>query len=447
MKVTQVSTWRTQCGIADYTGHLVGALAGAGVEANVVAIDKSATRYLSSTELHTYFDRLAARASDSDIVHIQHDFAFFAGPYSLGASLSNLRRFLRELRRRRKPTVVTFHTDPFWFVRRNQLILDQALQIATRAAWRVAMPSHFARREGAGVIAHSRTTRRHLIDTGIPAKSIEVVAQGVPWSSAADASRQERAAARARLGLPPEAIVLGMFGFVASYKGFRVALDALRRLPERYHLLIVGGRHPLNLARDLDPILDARRDRGIASRLTFTGFVSPEQRDVCLTATDICLAPYEEYPITSSSAAITWALASGRPAIASEIPAFREITDQEDCLELVAPGSPAELAFAVETLSLDDERQRSLTDAAARFAKANSWARVAERHVEIYSRLVGGQSSARTGQTGSKSTLAVDQTDSQPSLAQVARQATSWRRSRASTHTSKPSSSMSETAG
>ena len=414
MRVAQVSTWRTPCGIADYTGHLVAALADAGVDTDIAAIDRTLTRYLSRRELKTYFEQLAEQAAHSDLVHIQHEFSFFAGGYSAGASLGNLRRFLRLLHGWRKPTVVTFHTDPLWFVRRNHLVLDPLLQIGARTAWRAAMPTHFARQGHAGVIAHSRTTRRHLIDAGIPADAIEVLPQGVPRTAAARASRAERASARAWLGLPREAIVLSMFGFVAGYKGYGVAIEALKRLPEQYHLLVVGGRHPLNQTPDLDPVLDAVDDDEVAGRITFTGFVSPEVREACMTATDICLAPYAGYPLLSGSAAITWALASGRPVIASEIPAFREIAEQEDCLELVAPGSAGELALAVETLSVDRARQQALIDGAARFAEANSWANMAERHAELYERLTGSRSSRSRGATPSEAGAAAAPDQSLP---------------------------------
>ena len=45
-------------------------------------------------------------------------------------------------------------------------------------------------------------------------------------------------------GLPPEAKLIGVFGFLNDYKGFETTIRALYHLPDEYHLLIFGGVHP-----------------------------------------------------------------------------------------------------------------------------------------------------------------------------------------------------------
>jgi glycosyltransferase involved in cell wall biosynthesis len=49
--------------------------------------------------------------------------------------------------------------------------------------------------------------------------------------------------------LPPDAVLIGTFGFISDYKGFDTAIQALRLLPENYHLLIFGGIHPQQIRR------------------------------------------------------------------------------------------------------------------------------------------------------------------------------------------------------
>jgi hypothetical protein len=44
--------------------------------------------------------------------------------------------------------------------------------------------------------------------------------------------------------LPPEATLIGVFGFLNDYKGFGAVVRALRHLPDNHHLLIFGGVHP-----------------------------------------------------------------------------------------------------------------------------------------------------------------------------------------------------------
>src|SRR5690349_4349833 len=95
MKVTQVSTWDTACGIAHYTSFLRDALEAQGVEVDVLTVDRDELRYLPRRELLDHFDALATRLPDSDVVHIQHEFGFYAGRYGYGTSVRAFSRFLR----------------------------------------------------------------------------------------------------------------------------------------------------------------------------------------------------------------------------------------------------------------------------------------------------------------------------------------------------------------
>jgi glycosyltransferase involved in cell wall biosynthesis len=44
--------------------------------------------------------------------------------------------------------------------------------------------------------------------------------------------------------LPPDAVLVGVFGFLNEYKGIGTAIQALHYLPANHHLLIFGGIHP-----------------------------------------------------------------------------------------------------------------------------------------------------------------------------------------------------------
>ena len=48
-------------------------------------------------------------------------------------------------------------------------------------------------------------------------------------------------------GLPSDAVVIGIFGFVSDYKGIDVAIKAMNYLPGNYYLLIFGGQHPSSI--------------------------------------------------------------------------------------------------------------------------------------------------------------------------------------------------------
>src|SRR5216683_2546331 len=59
-------------------------------------------------------------------------------------------------------------------------------------------------------------------------------------------------AARRRFAMlddwPPDATLIGVFGFLNEYKGIGTAIQALHYLPDNHHLLIFGGIHPREIA-------------------------------------------------------------------------------------------------------------------------------------------------------------------------------------------------------
>ena len=88
------------------------------------------------------------------------------------------------------------------------------------------------------------------------------------------------------------AVVLGATGFVGS----SVALALAR-----------SGARVVCMVRDRARAEAVLRSRGIAAEV-----VEQDELDLYHAATDICLAPYIDDNL-SSSAAITWALTSGKP--------------------------------------------------------------------------------------------------------------------------------------
>jgi FkbM family methyltransferase len=388
MNVAQVSTWQVPCGIAGYAERLCVGLSEHGVDCDVIAIDRGRTDYLPRGELREYFEDLVVRAMRNDVVHIQHEFGFFAGAYGYHESIRNFRRFLARLRRAAIPTIVTFHTDPYWFERRTGVLFDESRQLGAKALWRAGVINAFGASGRARALVHSYDTRRRLVDAGIPADAIDVVRQGVP-TLPGETTAQRRATARAWLGLPSDAIVLAVFGFVAEYKGHATAVEALRSLPEEYHLLVAGGQPPRDGSKAMNALLaQVDDDPEIAARVRITGYIDEAQLRECLVATDMCLLPYGDFPRLASSAALTWAMASGRPVIASSIPAFREFAQQVECLQLIAPEAPSELALAVQALTADHERRRELVAAAVAFSAEHTWQRSAAEHLDLYERVL-----------------------------------------------------------
>src|SRR5204862_4647700 len=131
-------------------------------------------------------------------------------------------------------------------------------------------------------------------------------------------------------------------------------------------------------------------------RLMITGFAPRETIDLYHAATDICLAPFLPGNI-SGSASATWAFTSGKPTIATNIPAFAEIQQAVDCLLLCTPNAVHELAWHVQQLAGNPALQSKLSQNALQFAALHSWERVIEGLIVTYRGMtaVAGSNSSR----------------------------------------------------
>ena len=85
------------------------------------------------------------------------------------------------------------------------------------------------------------------------------------------------------------------------------------------------------------------------------------------------------------------AMALGLPIVASDLPAIREVVEPDRNAVLVPPGSPSELASAVEPL-LGDEPRRKAMGARSRqiFEERFTLERSASRMIELFERVAAG---------------------------------------------------------
>ncbi len=381
--VCLVSTWNVQCGIAGFTAGLQAALNDHGIATSILELDRVALEDMPRGELGEAMTDLGRQSAAHRTVHVQHDFGLFRGAYGRIESIRNLHRFLKAARRGPERIVLTFHAMPPLATLSLADPLGLARdQLISRLWRRLVVPLVDGRQVVA--IAPSRYQRRLLIDSGIPADAITVVPQGVP-DLRADAfdSRQ----AKEELGLDPDARIVVQFGFIAAHKGHLVALEAMSALPQRYRLAVVGGVHPhaiddLTYDSFVKEMLEQPR---VASRVRITGWVPDSDVSLWLAAADLCIVPYTTPDIPTSAAAI-WALSSGRPVIATRIPAFAELANEWGCFEMVSSGSAYELAESAIALERDQQRVKQLVENAERLCAAWAWPVAAEAHARLYHR-------------------------------------------------------------
>jgi glycosyltransferase involved in cell wall biosynthesis len=186
---------------------------------------------------------------------------------------------------------------------------------------------------------------------------------------------------RARLGLGPEAVLLGFLGRFMEQKGFLPLLGALTRLlaegpPRPFHLVAVGSH---DRRREYARAVEQRGLTGHVTMLDFMPDVQPLLRQL-----DLLVVPslWEASPLVPMEA-----MAAGVPVLGTDCIGLRE----------VLRGTPARLVRAGDEADLCRGLREALTDLGSAEARAFApeacdrfdTARGARRLLGLYAELVG----------------------------------------------------------
>jgi glycosyltransferase involved in cell wall biosynthesis len=356
-------------GVASYAANLAGALGEAGARVTVIAPQEDGLPPLvrdGAIEVRRSWRRgvgalpaaaAAARATGAPAVHIQHELFLYGGP----AGVPGMVPALGSLRTARRRVVVTMHH----VVAPAAIDRDFTRTHGVRAPAAVARSAVSGVQRAIGVLADRVVVHEPSFAGVVPGAT--VVPHGVEAPAATT-----RAAARAALGVAPDAMVALCFGFLAPYKGLETALDAARLAGDGVELVIAGGAHPRlgSYASELHA--------SAPPNVRFTGFVPDADVGRWFAAADVALLLYPRPFATSGPFAL--ALAHGTPVLMSEALAA---TTGAPAVMRVPPGAAA-LADRLRGLAADPAATTALRDAASTMAAGRSWPEIARRHLELY---------------------------------------------------------------
>ncbi|MGF7136540.1 glycosyltransferase involved in cell wall biosynthesis [Paraburkholderia sp. EB58] len=286
--------------------------------------------------------RIAHRAKSFDIVFLNTQKALILG--ALGRALH------------RKPTVWHVHD----IVSRDHFSRVHLLFIK----WAVAIGIDH-------VIANSQASADALIAlTGLPRSAVPVVHNGVDVARfRGDAAQAKSALAKLRElpGLPSDAFLVGLFGRLTPWKGQHIGLDAIARVTNA-RLVLVGDAlfGEIEYAKGLR--VQAEK-LGISNRVHFVGF----QQDVGSWMRAMDLIVHASIRPEPFGLVIIEAMAAGRPVIATNGGAVREIIRHLQNGWIVEPDDPARLAEAIDSLRRSPElcarlAAQGLTDVGQQFS-------------------------------------------------------------------------------
>jgi glycosyltransferase involved in cell wall biosynthesis len=218
----------------------------------------------------------------------------------------------------------------------------------------------------AWVFAVSDSLRRLAVELGAAAEKTEVVGNGV------DTTRfhpVDRAAARQKHQLPPNARVLISVGALVERKGMHRVIDCLPGLLERHahlHYLIVGGASPEG---DNRAELAAQVARlGLAARVHFLGALPPDELKWPLSASDVfVLATGNE----GWANVFLEAMACGLPVVATDVGGNAEVVCRDELGSIVPFGDGAALQQALDQALSRNWDRNAILD----YARDNQWDR------------------------------------------------------------------------
>ena len=220
------------------------------------------------------------------------------------------------------------------------------------------------------IVTAGEALKRDLIErTGVPAARIESVPTG---ADPAVYRPGDKHATRARLGLPTDAMLIGIVATLRSWKGHRYLLEAL---PQGATLVIVGDG-PQRAA------LEAQvKDAGMQSRVRFAG----NQRDVVpwLQALDIFALP--SYANEGVPQALLQAMLVGLPCVTTGVGSIGELAVDGSTALLVPPQDVVALRAALLRLMIEPNLRETLGAAArGHCAGRMSYERMLDRMEAIY---------------------------------------------------------------
>jgi glycosyltransferase involved in cell wall biosynthesis len=226
-----------------------------------------------------------------------------------------------------------------------------------------------ANRVAARVLVNSAATGEAFIAAGGRRDLLRIVYNGID-EAPFDAVRDSDAAQLRRKFETGDALLVGLFGRLAPWKGQHVLLEALERLPD-VNALVVGdalfGEH------EYRERLHTQADHPVLrGRVKFLGY----RTDVAELMKAVDVVVHTSTEPEPFGRVIVEAMLAERPVIATSGGGVDEIVTHDEDGLLVAPSDPCALARAIGLLARDHERARRLAAAGRRNATERFVARV-----------------------------------------------------------------------
>lgn len=236
------------------------------------------------------------------------------------------------------------------------------------------------------IIGISKLIQQNVIRTHpIEPERVGCIPNGVDLR-AFDVEGTDRTAVRAALGIPGDALVVGMIGRLCWWKGYREFLEmaeSLIKVEAGVRFLAVGGA-TLGEEEEVEEIRSLARSLHLDGKVVFTGF----RKDVARLLSAMDLFVYPAYAEAFGLVLIE-AMAMGLPVISSDCDGVPEIVVDGKTGILVPPRNSGALTEAVLRMLKDSQKMRAYGRAGrVRVLGVYDFEKVVSRTEELYRDLI-----------------------------------------------------------
>ena len=366
IKVSHLSTFNSRCGIAEYTSLLrdglpqyVASSIYANRDAWPIDLDEEedVVRIWEQARNQDVQNLVTAlNISDSDVVHLQYNYGFFAME-----DFTTLINHVQGV----KPVIVTLH---------RTIDLDRGHEIVSLAHAAEAL------KKVSAIVVHEDHDVHRLSQFGIVDNVVLIPHGAMPFKGRRSG----------RFYSSNSELKIGTFGFLLPHKGLEVTLQSLHSLrAQGLHVSLTAlcSIHPDPTSQIAhNRVTELMRELNLTTHVRLdTRFKTVEEIHSELDEVDVLVLPYTETE-ESSSGVLAMLLAIGKPIITTDLAIFSG--SRESLITIPAPANSDDLTSAITSLTNHPELMVSKGRAAAKRAQEISWGAIGQQTADLYASVI-----------------------------------------------------------
>jgi len=364
LRVNLVTSWNIRCGVAAYSAFLANELKKK-ADVRIVPLQSELSAF------SPYFLILGFKASRfPSIVHVQFEYSLFpALRIGIKKTLLSFGAFLFYigLALGKSQVVTTFHE-----VRK--------VKAGGKSGYAYVNLLHRLIFRVSNLIVVHNSESKILMEKIYGVSKLKVIPHGL-YEKPIFLDQNE---CKKQLGVSGKTTVT-IPGFISPAKGHDLVVSILPQLDKNVNLIIAGGTRTDDGAKFLENLKELAQSRGCLARIKFTGYLP--DLTVVINATDIAVLPYKAI---TESGILRLLIAYRTPTVTSDLPAFKEVLQEYDCIKLFESNNKDKLLESICSLINNKKTRDYLREQCQKMWESNRWSVIARRHMETYLELISG---------------------------------------------------------